>query len=128
MNFPLPFARNVERRAIGKLTFAFTLGSTGWGANSVWKRREFGLVLLGGIVCEGLLTDNMAKNYMAACFTLFHLVYKSPWSCCLAAAWLWCGCWFFGCFGVCLVVWVLFLFWVLLPGRFSKAVFTISSS
>ena len=55
-SFAFVFARYVERRAIGELTFAFTLGSTGWGADSVWKRREFGIVLLGGIVREGLLS------------------------------------------------------------------------
>ena len=55
-SFAYVFARSVERRAIEKLTFAFTLWSIGWGANSVWKRREFGLVLLGGIVREGLLS------------------------------------------------------------------------
>ena len=31
-------------------------GSSGWGADSVWKRREFGIVLLGGILREGLLS------------------------------------------------------------------------
>ena len=58
VNFPLPlFLPGMwERRAIGKLTFTFTLGSTWWGSNSVWKRREFVIVLLGGIVREGLLS------------------------------------------------------------------------
>ena len=45
----------MERWAVGELAFAFAPGSTGWGADGVWKRREVGLVLLGGKVSEGLL-------------------------------------------------------------------------
>ena len=55
-SFAFVFARNVERRAIRELTFAFTLGSAEWSANGVWKRREIGIVLLGGILREGLLS------------------------------------------------------------------------
>ena len=57
MNFPLPlaFARDVEWRAIGKLTFTFTftLVSTWWGSNGVCKRREVVIILLGRIVRDG---------------------------------------------------------------------------
>ena len=35
-SFAFVFARDVEWRAIGKLTFTFTLVSTWWGSNGVW--------------------------------------------------------------------------------------------
>ena len=49
------FARNVERWTVGELAFVFAPESTGWSADGVWKRREVGLVLLGGKVSERLL-------------------------------------------------------------------------
>ena len=57
-SFAFVFARDVEWRAIGKLIFTFTL--TWWGSNGVCKRREVVIVLLGGIVREGLLSGSAA--------------------------------------------------------------------
>ena len=54
--FTFALARDVEWRAVGKLTFTFTftLVSTWWGSNGVFsKRREVVIVLLGGIVRDG---------------------------------------------------------------------------
>ena len=59
-SFAFVFARDVEWRAIGKLTFTFTLVSTWWGSNGVCKRREVVIVLLGGIVRDGLLSGSAA--------------------------------------------------------------------
>ena len=59
-SFAFVFARDVEWRAIGKLTFTFTLVSTWWGSNGVCKRREVVIVLPGGIVREGLLSGSAA--------------------------------------------------------------------
>ena len=59
-SFAFVFARDVEWRAIGKLTFTFTLVSTWWGSNGVCKRREVVIVLPGGILREGLLSGSAA--------------------------------------------------------------------
>ena len=59
-SFAFVFARDVEWRAIGKLTFIFTLVSTWWGSNGVCKRREVVIVLPGGILREGLLSGSAA--------------------------------------------------------------------
>ena len=59
-SFAFVFARDVEWRAIGKLTFTFSLVSTWWGSNGVCKRREVVIVLLGGIVRDGLLSGSAA--------------------------------------------------------------------
>jgi len=59
-SFSVVFARDVEWRAIGELTLTFALVSTWWGSNGVGKRREFVIVLLGGIVREGLLSGSAA--------------------------------------------------------------------
>ena len=59
-SFALVFARDVEWRAIGTLTFTFTLVSTWWGSNGVCKRWEVVIVLPGGILREGLLSGSEA--------------------------------------------------------------------
>ena len=59
-SFAFVFARDVEWRAIGKLTFTFTLVSTWWGSNCVCKRREVVIILLGRIVSDGLLSGSAA--------------------------------------------------------------------
>ena len=46
-SFAFVFARDVEWRAIGKLSFTFTLVNTWWGSNGVCKRREVVIILLG---------------------------------------------------------------------------------
>ena len=59
-SFAFAFARDVEWRAIGKLTFTFTftLVSTGWGSNGVCERREVVIILLGSIVRDGRLSGS----------------------------------------------------------------------
>eukprot|EP00434_Breviolum_minutum_P046706 symbB.v1.2.042692.t1/scaffold10749.1/size1514/1 len=59
-SFSFVSARDVEWRAIGELTLTFALVSTWWGSDGVWKRREFVIVMLGGVVREGLLSGSAA--------------------------------------------------------------------
>ena len=48
----------MEWRAIGKLTFTFTLVSTWWGSNGVCKQREVVIILLARIVRDGRLSGS----------------------------------------------------------------------
>ena len=57
-SFAFVFAQDVEWRAIGKLTFTFTFVSTWRGSDGVCKGREVVVILLGGIVRDGLLSGS----------------------------------------------------------------------
>ena len=57
-SFAFVFARDVEWRAVGKLTFTFTLVRTWWGSDGVCKRREVVIILLARIVSDGRLSGS----------------------------------------------------------------------